>query len=310
MTNLTISAEDIVNADRLNLVLGFCWVLLRFFQSLPSEGGNKEKANALELGLLKWVQDTVAPYDIKINDGFKSDSFHNGKILLALINEYDKSSNAYSKYSDNKVQNCTAALQLGESVVGVPGDLMDPEELASGTVSDSNMVLYLSLLYNAFKEKYQGQTKESMLKKIAELEARLKALVGENEDLKSRKGDVEFHLKDLSKKLDHLTEEKHTLLVAKEQKETELGSFKETYSKEKHELQGNVAELQKNILLLKSSSGENQSQLQSAKDEVKKERDSVKEELHKTKDKLTKEKEVLIPQQEELLSSLKKSPKG
>jgi len=220
-----------------------------------------------------------------------------------------KKSNAYSKLSDNKLQSCTTALQLGESVVGVPGDLMDPEELANGTVSDGNMVLYLSLLYNAFKEKYQGQTKESILKRIAELEARLKVLVGENEELKSRKGDVEFHLRDLGKKLDHVTEEKHTLLVLKEQKETELGSLKETCSKEKHDLQGNVNELQKNIVLLKSSSGENQNQLKSAKDEVKKERDSVKEELQKTKDKLTKEKETLLPQQEKLLSSLKKAQK-
>jgi len=99
-------------------------------------------------------------------------------------------------------------------------------------------------------------------------------------------------------------------LVAKEQKETELGSFKESYSKEKHELQANVAELQKNILLLKSASGENQHQLQSAKDEVKKERDSLKDELQKTKAKLTKEKEELLPQQEQLLSSLKKAQKA
>jgi len=212
---------------------------------------------------------------------------------------------------DNKLQSCNTALQLGESVVGIPGDLIDPEELASGSVSDSNMVLYLSLLYNAFKEKYHGQTKESILKRIAELEARLKGLIIENEELKSKKGDVESFLKDLSKKLDSITEEKQTVLFAKEQKETELGSLKETFSFEEHELKGNISELEKNIVLLKSASGENQHQLQSAKDEVKKERDSVKEELHKTKDKLTKEKEEhLFPQHEELLSNLKKAQKA
>jgi len=62
------------------LVLGFCWVLLRFFQSLPGDASSKEKANALELGLLKWCQDTLSSYDdIKIGDGFKSESFHNGR---------------------------------------------------------------------------------------------------------------------------------------------------------------------------------------------------------------------------------------
>jgi len=100
-------------------------------------------------------------------------------------------------------------------------------------------------------------------------------------------------------------------LVAKDQKETELGGLKQTYSSEKQELKGNVTELEQNILLLKSSSGENQHQLNSAKDEVKKERDSVKEELHKTKDKLTKEREeVLLPEQEALISNLKRAQKA
>jgi hypothetical protein len=310
MPNLTISAEDIVNADRMNLVLGFCWVLLRFFQAIGDSHESKQ-ANALELGLLKWIQDTLAGYsDIKIADGFKSESFHNGKVLLALITEYDKNSNAYSKYTDDKVQNCVSALQLGESFVGIPGDIIDPNELADGSISDSNMVLYLSLMYNAYKEKYQGQTKETILKRIEELEARLKALIIENEELKSKKGDVELSLKDLSKKLDFVTEERQTLLVSKEQKETELGSLKETYSKEKHDLQKNVHELEQNIALLKSASGENQHHLESAKDEMKKERDAIKDELQKTKDKLNKEKEELQHEQEELIANNKRAQKA
>jgi len=310
MPNITISAEDIVNADRMNLVLGFCWVLLRFFQSIGD--GHEKQANALEIGLLKWCQDTLAGYsDIKIADGFKSESFHNGKVLLALITEYDKNSNAYSKYNpEDKVHNCVSALQLGESFVGIPGDIIDPNELADGSISDSNMVLYLSLMYNAYKEKYQGQTKESILKRIEELEARLKALIIENEDLKSKKGDVELSLKDLSKKLDFVTEEKQTLLVSKEQKETEFGTLKESYSKEKHDLEKSVSELEANIALLKSASGENQHHLESAKDQMKKERDAIKDELQKTKDKLNKEKEELQHEQEELISNVKKAQKA
>jgi len=312
MPNLTISAEDIVNADRMNLVLGFCWVLLRFFQAIGDGHDTKEKANALELGLLKWCQDTLAGYnDIKIAEGFKSESFHNGKVLLALITEYDKNSHAYSKYNpDDKVQNCVNALQLGESVVGIPGDLIEPTELADGSISDNNMVLYLSLMYNAYKEKYQGQTKETILKRIEELEARLKALIVENEELKGRKGDVELSLKDLSKKLSFVSEEKQTLLVSKEQKETELGTLKESYSKEKHDLEKNVHELEQNIALLKSASGENQHHLESAKDQMKKERDAIKDELQKTKDKLNKEKEELQHEQEELLSNVKRAQKA
>jgi len=295
----------------MNLVLGFCWVLLRFFQAI-GDGHESKQANALEIGLLKWVQETIAGYgDIKISEGFKSEAFHNGKVLLALITEYDKNSNAYSKYNpEDKVHNCVLALQLGESVVGIPGDIIDPNELADGSISDNNMVLYLSLMYNAYKEKYQGQTKESILKRIEELEARLKVLIVENEDLKSRKGDVELSLKDLSKKLDFVTEEKQTLLVSKEQKETELGTLKETYSKEKIDLEKNVHELEQNIALLKSSSGENHNHLESAKEEMKKERDAIKDELQKTKDKLNKEKEELEHQQGELISNVKRAQKA
>jgi len=210
LQNITISAEDIVNADRMNLVLGFCWLLLRHFQAPPSEGASEGKANAFEASLLKWCADTLKGYsDIDLKDGFKSESFHNGKALLGLIAEYDKDAVTYSKYpAAEKLSNCNEALKLGESVIGIPGDLIEAAELAEGKVSDGNMVLYLSLVYNAYKEKYQGQTKETILKRIADLEARLKVLLIENEELKSMKGNVELTLRDLSGKLVVVTEEK------------------------------------------------------------------------------------------------------
>uniref|UniRef100_A0A6B2L1E5 Calponin-homology (CH) domain-containing protein n=1 Tax=Arcella intermedia TaxID=1963864 RepID=A0A6B2L1E5_9EUKA len=316
LQNITISAEDIVNADRMNLVLGFCWLLLRNFQAPPSEegssGNEKDKANAFEANLLKWCQDTLGGYkDIDLKDGFKSEAFHNGKALLGLIAEYDKSALDYSKYkASEKLQNCTEALKLGESVVGVPGDLIEAAELAEGKVSDSNMVLYLSLLYNAYKEKYQGQTKDSILKRIAELEAKLKALIIENEELKSIRVNVESTVKELGSKIEVLTEEKTVLMSSKEEVETNLTNLKETFSKEKTDLDETIAELEENISLLKSSSGENQTHLESAKEEAKKERDLIKEELQKTKDKLNKEKEDLQAEQEDLVKNVRRAQKA
>jgi len=172
------------------------------------------------------------------------------------------------------------------------------------------MVLYLSLLYNAYKEKNQGQTKESIMKQITDLEARLKELIIENEELKSVKGTVEIKVKDLTEKLQVETEEKRMLLTSKEEVETVLGTLKETYSKEKTDLNSTITELEENITLLKSASGENQHQLESAKEEVKKERDIMREELQKAKAQLTKEKEDLQSEHEELLSNVRRVQKA
>jgi len=147
------------------------------------------------------------------------------------------------------------------------------------------------------------------LKQITELEARLKELIIENEELKSNKGTVELKVKDLTEKLQIETDEKKTVLTSKEEVETVLGTLKETYSKEKSELNSTIAELEENITLLKSATGENQYQLESAKEEVKKERDIMREELQKTKALLTKEKEVLLSEHEDLLSNVRKAQK-
>jgi len=286
--------------------------LLRHFQAPPSDDATEGKANAFEASLLKWCADTLSGYgDIDLKDGFKSESFHNGKAFLGLISEYDKNALNYSSYTvADKLNNCTEALKLGESVIGIPGDLIDPAELSEGKVSDGNMVLYLSLLYNAYKEKNQGQTKESIMKQITDLEARLKELIIENEELKSVKGTVELKVRDLTEKLHFETEEKRVLLTSKEEVETVLGTLKETYSKEKTDLNSTITELEENITLLKSASGENQSQLESAKEEVKKERDIMREELQKTKAQLTKEKEDLQSEHEELLSNVRRVQKA
>jgi len=63
-------------------------------------------------------------------------------------------------------------------------------------------------------------------------------------------------------------------------------------------------------VLLKSSSGENQTHLESSKEEAKRERDNIREELQKTKDKLSKEKEDLQAEQEELMTNMRRAQKA
>jgi hypothetical protein len=56
MKNLTISAENLVAAEFLNLILGFCWQLLKTFQEPPdfddgeggADGGKGKGANTYE----------------------------------------------------------------------------------------------------------------------------------------------------------------------------------------------------------------------------------------------------------------------
>jgi len=244
---------------------------------------------------------------INFDQGFKSNSIQNGKALLALLNEYNPSAIEYSKYNaSNKQENCTAALNLSEKHAGIPV-IIDPVELADGKCEDKNIVLYLSLWYNAFKERQAGDTKESLLKRLKELEEKLRLLLIENEELKNRSKDLEHSTQDLSLKLTSETSEKTKLATSKEEINSKLGSLKQDFASEKAALKKKIEELQNNIQLLKSKSDGSTSQLQTAKDEMARERDAVKEELRKTKEQLQKEKEELQAQHDELTANLKRN---
>lgn len=78
---MTVGAEDFVNGDRVNMILGFCWQLLRHFQVVPQQGEGEEGLVSFEQGLLQWVKTMLKSYeDIDLSRGFKSESFQNGKV--------------------------------------------------------------------------------------------------------------------------------------------------------------------------------------------------------------------------------------
>jgi len=170
---VTVSAEDIVNG-RLNLILGFCWLMLRsFHEPVASDGA---KGGTFEGNLLQWVKETlVGKKDIDLSEGYKSSCWSNGKALLALVDVYDPSilNGTYSSIGTaNKLANCERALGLAEQHVKLPGGLIEPSELADGTCSEKNLVLYLSLFYNSFKDKFASFTKESLEKSSMTLRKR------------------------------------------------------------------------------------------------------------------------------------------
>jgi len=304
---LTISAEDIVNADRLSLILGFCWMLLRHFQEpAPTTG----KGTSFEQNLLNWIKETLSGYkDLNFDSGFKSESFTNGKALLAMLNEYSPGAVDYNAHpASNKAKNCEVGLTLSEEKAKIP-ILIDPLELADGKVDEKNMVLYFSLWYNAFKEQQSGDSRESLLRKIKELEEKLRLLIAENEALKAAKQNLDLSTVDLRTKLKTETDEKTTYVNSKNDLEGKIKHLNDTYHAEKAALEKQIAELQANLQGLKSKQSGQTTALQNQKDELARERDAIREELKKTKDQLQKENEELQAKNDELLANVNRTKK-
>jgi len=306
---ITISAEDIVNGDRLTLILGFCWLMLRTFQEpAPASGG--EKGSSFEANLLQWVKDTLVDYkDVDLSEGFRSTCWSSGKALLALLDVFD-SNILNGKYPSidaaNKLSNCELALQLAEEHVKLPNGLIEPNELADGSCSEKNLVLYLSLFYNSFKEKSASNTKESLEKRLKDLEEKVRFYEEENLVLRNLQHQLKIQEQTLTSSYSEITEEKATLLAAKEEIETQLGHLNETFQKDKSHLRVRVDELNEEIKVLKSSADSSTTNMQNEKDQLAKERDLLKEELKAAKDKLTKEKEEIAAKNEELSTNLRK----
>jgi len=186
---------------------------------------------------------------------------------------------------------------------------MEPTELAAGKVSEKNQVLYYSLWYNAFKEKDAGVSKESLLKRIKELEEKVRELTAENESLRTGKHALEMTVEELTAKLAALQDAHNKLVLTHEETLKELNALRSTYEHETKDLQAKVSELSENIKLLKANSGDTVTQLQNAKDEITRERDALREELKAVRDQLTREKKELEAKNAELTAALNKARK-
>jgi len=167
-----------------NLLLGFCWQLLRQFQATPDFGDEETggKENSFEVRMLEWAKSILVDYpDINIT-GF--DSFNDGKALLALLEKYDKKIMNYRSFEKvDPLHNAMTALQLAEQYIQIPQELLDAQELVEGSVSEKQMVLYLTLFYNAFSDKDNLMSRDSIVNKIKELERELERLMNERDRL-------------------------------------------------------------------------------------------------------------------------------
>jgi len=309
-----VSAENFVNADPrwLNMILGFCWQLLRAFQEPPAEDGASHTGDSFGENLLRWVRTTLKEYsDIDLRDGFKSESFKNGKVFAGLINEFDDSFINYKSlghdvhsYSDN----CKYALETAEGKMGIPA-ILDHADLATGKCNDKQLQLYLSLMYNAYKEKDLGMTKESMMKRVAELEAKLQLLIEENVSLKASIEQALLNQSNLSGQLELKSDEHSKVRKTKDDLTTKFNFLEEQYEKDKLRWEEELARLKAQKAKLSENSDAETTRLQQKWEEVSAQRDAIRDELRRTKDELTKERETLEAEQKKLLAKLDRAKK-
>jgi len=310
--HLTVGAEDFVNGDRVNMILGFCWQLLRHFQVVPQGGEGDEGLVSFEQGLLQWVKTMLKSYeDIDLTRGFKSESFQNGKVILGLINEYGEGLVDYKSYGGSQhhwQENCKSGLEIAEEKMGIPA-IIDYQELASGQCSEKNLVLYLSLMYNAYKEKNLGMTQESILRRIKELEEKLRILTEENVQLKEALKHIDLSHATLTSQFGEATETNRKLVVSRDELSTKYSSLEETYDSEKLKWEEELARLRAEKAKLAESSDSAVTALNEQWDAIQASRDQLREEFRKAKEELGKQKEELESEQKKLLSKLDRATK-
>jgi len=173
-----------------------------------------------------------------------------------------------------------------------------------------NVVLYLSLWHNAWKELHADVSKDDLQKRIHELEEAIRKMMAENEELRQRKHSLKLSVNTLSESLTVLTEETHTVEVAKDELSTQLLELQETYDLERQKNEEQIKNLMEQISLSSASSEEQLTQLQNQIQEATKDRDALLEELRKLREGLQQENEEMSKKNQALgrkLVDLKKS---
>jgi len=272
---LTISAEDIVDANEnnetsVNLMLGFCWGLLRQLQVTPEfedSAGSENKENTFEMRMLDWCRNLLSSYEDIVIESW--DSFQDGKALLALVEQFDSSLVNYRGFDkSDPMKNAKHALQLAEEKIKIPSELIDPEELVTGQISDKNLVLYSTLFYNAFSDKNSLTSRESLIRRLHQLEEQIEVVLGEKEGLEYKKTSLEEKKSKLTNELDIITTERDEIL---NWKSTTL----EEIERERKSLQERILELEENLNMLQFASSDSTTRLQQINEKIKNERDDL-----------------------------------
>lgn len=256
---------------------------MRHFRVAPVAGSED---SSFEDGLLAWVNEQVDDYDAKVSDFVQS--FANGRALLALLHKYDNNYVDWDSVSaDNKVENCTNALQTAFDKIGIP-QLMDPLKLAAGSGDEKSMILYLSLIQQAFVRKFADQAanaektdirsqlksvtaeRDELLRAKTTMEAELTLLRGDGADWKSKYKELEEENEKLRKQL----AEANKRLSYLEEKLRVMEELQKSEAEERAQMEGELQKLKDENEKLRRDKRD----LEEERDEFKRERDALERE--------------------------------
>jgi len=199
-----VSSEDFVDSNK-KLILGFLWTLYRKYRIATIKEGDKSS----EEGLLLWCKNQTAEYSNVEIKSFKT-GFRDGNAFLALTHKFNPDLFSYDDESSQTPEaKLEKAFELAEKTMNVP-KLLDVSEVMKGTTDERSLILYTSLYFHAYSAQAQRlqaeqaqreaanrlagiqgslasaqQSKEELLRKLAELEESLKNKDQQLEDLKS-----------------------------------------------------------------------------------------------------------------------------
>jgi len=152
-------------------------------------------------------------------------------------------------------------------------------------------------------------TKESMIKRVAELEEKLRLLMEENVSLKAS---IDLAMKshhDLNHDLELKSEEHSKVRRSKDDLTSKFTLLEEQYEADRLRWEKELAALKAQKAKLGENSDAETTRLQQAWEEASAQRDAIRDELRRTKEELTKEREQLEAEQKKLLAKLERARK-
>jgi len=164
-------------------------------------------------------------------------------------------------------------------------------------------------MYNDYKEKDLGMTKESLMKKVQELEEKVLILTEENTQLKAALESAIQANSQVQQTLSLTSEEHSKVRRVKDDLTSQLNLLEEKYSKDKLAWDNQLSELKQQKAKLSANSDQATESLQKEWEDATASRDLIREELRRTKEDLLKEREELESAQKKLLAKIDRAKK-
>lgn len=258
--------------------------------------------------MLAWLKETLSEYELPIHDF--THSFADGRVLLALLHKYDESFVEFEKVdASKKTENVTQAFTTAEEKISIP-QLLDAPTVAAGEADERSMVLYVSLLQNAFAAKARAgemeNAKTGFSSKMSELKAQLEASEHEKAEFAAKADSLQKQLDELRAKLEEQIALNEQLRKKNEDLEAENDKLRKTgsdassqtvYLNEKLDVMKGLLQAETDE---KTSLTAKKEALEHQLDKLKKE----KAELESEKDHLQKEREALEHEQKGMMESM------